>query len=150
MIHVDEIIERRPNPYRYTIRNLDIYISYNDPIIVYAWHIGRYQIMLILQQQSLLTSERDSWENPDGAFVVDTCDGTICDSLQLVTAARFVTTECFDLWPGTICDQKCFSLWPALYNDFNVVLAIIYNGQYHVENDQVLLWKISVWDHSDH
>ena len=48
------------------------------------------------------------------------CDGTICDSLQFVTAARFVTTECFNLWPGTICDQKCFNLWPALYNDFRV------------------------------
>ena len=48
------------------------------------------------------------------------CDGTICDSLQFVTAARFVTTECFNLWPGTICDQRCFNLWPALYNDFRV------------------------------
>ena len=47
--------------------------------------------------------------------------------------ARFVTrfnlwlrhdlwphTDCFNLWPGTICDQKCFNLWPALYNDFRV------------------------------
>ena len=25
------------------------------------------------------------------------CDGTICSSLQFVTVARFVTTECFDL-----------------------------------------------------
>ena len=48
------------------------------------------------------------------------CDGTICDLLQFVTAARFVTTKCFNLWPGTICDQKCFNLWPALYNDFRV------------------------------
>ena len=48
------------------------------------------------------------------------CDGTICDSLQFVTVARFVTTECFNLWPGTICDQKCFNLWLALYNDFRV------------------------------
>ena len=48
------------------------------------------------------------------------CDGTICDSLQFVTAARFVTTQCFNLWPGTICDQKCFNLWPALYIDFRV------------------------------
>ena len=26
----------------------------------------------------------------------------------------------------------------------------MYNSQYHAEHDQVLLWKIVVWDHSDH
>ena len=29
-------------------------------------------------------------------------------------------------------------------------MLAMYNGQYHVENDQVLLWKILVLDHSDH
>ena len=46
----------------------------------------------------------------------EVCDGTICDSLQFVTAARFVTTECFnlwlrhDLWPqnASICDPARF------------------------------------------
>ena len=41
-----------------------------------------------------------------GTLPVTPCNGTICDSLQFVIVAQFVTTECFNLWPGTIFDQK--------------------------------------------
>ena len=91
------------------------------------------------------------------------CDGTICDSLQFVTAAQFVTKKCFNLWPGTICDQKCFNLWPALYNDFrvqvvqgktcfcvytyNVYIMIWYDAYIYMNCDIILLQIVEcdVW-----
>ena len=78
-------------------------------IIIHAIHADNYAISSFRWSVFALFEHEKEW-----------CDGTICDSLQFVTAARFVTTYCFNLWPGTICDQKCFNLWPALHNDFKV------------------------------
>ena len=120
-----------------------------DPIYV-IYVFGSMLSCILCERQKISESHKlkrsGSWNQFRAARLV-----TVLIIARSINRMKWVVENYCVCGLGTTNSQEMTSdRWFLTSSEMSVLQASHVKGQHHAENDQVQLWKIVFWDHSDH